>query len=159
MKLLNILSLDRIAHRLENNDKEELLRELVQRCVLGNEPPSGISPNDLDRIVEVLLEREGLGSTGIGDNVAIPHGKFFGLHNLVAGLGIHSTGIDYGALDGKPTQFFVVLLAPESSAGIHLKALARIARIFRDPGFRNRLLEAPDSQSVFDSIAEEDARH
>ena len=118
-----------------------------------------LKTSDRENLIEVLRDRESLGSTGIGDGVAIPHGKFPGLQTLAAGIGIHEKGIEFGALDGDKSKFFIVLLAPENSAGQHLKALARIARLFRDAGFRRRLMDAQTTQELFNLIAHEDARH
>ena len=159
MKLLELLSTDRVAYRLTASDKEGVLEELVQRCFLQDAENLGLKTDDRAGILEVLQEREALGSTGIGDGVAIPHGKFGPLTGLAAGIGIHEEGIDFGALDGNRSQFFVVLLAPEDSAGQHFKALARIARLFRDAGFKRRLLDASTTQDLYDLIAQEDARH
>ena len=159
MKLLELMSTDRVAYRLTASNKEAVLEELVQRCFIQDADNLGLKQEDQARILEVLKERESLGSTGIGDGVAIPHGKFPRLGNLAAGIGIHEGGVDFGALDGNNSQFFVVLLAPEDCAGQHLKALARIARLFRDAGFKRRLLDAQTTQELFDLIAQEDARH
>src|SRR5438045_4962397 len=92
------------------------------------------------KLTETLLEREKLGSTGIGEGVAIPHGKLPGLPGMLAAFGISRDGIDFEALDAKPTHLFFVLVAPENSAGLHLKALARVSRIFKQPDFRDRIL-------------------
>ena len=159
MKLLELMSTNRVAYRLTASDKESVLEELVQRCFIQDAENLGLREEDQNNILEVLKERESLGSTGIGDGVAIPHGKFPRLGTLAAGIGIHENGVDFGALDGNNTQFFVVLLAPEDCAGQHLKALARIARLFRDAGFKRRLIDAQTTQELFDLIAQEDARH
>jgi PTS system nitrogen regulatory IIA component len=106
----------------------------------------------------VLAEREKLNTTGIGEGVAIPHGKLAGLPRLYASFGVSRAGVDFSSIDGKPTQLFFALVAPENSAGIHLKALARISRLFRNPQFREAILLAPDSGRVYGLIAEEDAR-
>ncbi|MBL92926.1 MAG: PTS fructose transporter subunit IIA [Myxococcales bacterium] len=159
MKLLELMSTNRVAYRLTASDKEGVLKELVQRCFIQDAENLGLKEEDQSGILEVLKERESLGSTGIGDGVAIPHGKFPRLGHLAAGIGIHEGGVDFGALDGNESQFFVVLLAPEDCAGQHLKALARIARLFRDAGFKRRLIDAQTTQELFDLIAQEDARH
>ena len=156
MKLIDILPPERIVHRLQASSKPELLVELVQHGFLDG--GCGLSGDDADRVLQVIDERERLGSTGIGDGVAIPHGKLAGLAGLLAAFGIQEQGVDFGAADGKPSRFFVLLLAPENSANAHLKALARISRLFRDGGFRRRLLGAPDRQTLYDTLAREDAR-
>ena len=92
---------------------------------------------------KVLIEREQLASTAIGEGVAIPHGKLGAVGEIVACLGRAPTGVEFDSMDGQPTYLFFVLVAPESSTGAHLKALARISRVFKDPEFRRRLLAAP----------------
>jgi PTS system nitrogen regulatory IIA component len=159
MKLLDIVSTNRVAYRLTATDKESVLAELVDRCFIQDSDNLGLKKTQRDVVLSTLKEREALGSTGIGEGVAIPHGKIQGLQSLTAGIGIHEEGIDFGGLDGNKSRFFIVLLAPEDSAGQHLKALARIARLFRDAGFSRRLLDAENTQDLFDFIAQEDARH
>ena len=92
---------------------------------------------------KVLEERELLASTAIGDGIAIPHGKLDSVGRLVGALGRAVAGIEFDSIDGKPTHLVFMLVAPASSTGIHLKALARLSRLFRDAGFRKRLLDAP----------------
>jgi nitrogen PTS system EIIA component len=108
--------------------------------------------------VEVLREREKLGSTGIGEGVAIPHGKHAGLTQLLAAFGVSREGVDFEAIDGKPTHLFFALVAPENSAGVHLKALARISRLFKNPRFRAAILEAGSAADIHALIVQEDAR-
>jgi PTS system nitrogen regulatory IIA component len=106
----------------------------------------------------VLSEREKLNTTGIGEGVAIPHGKLAGLPRLYASFGVCREGVDFASIDGKPTYLFFALVAPENSAGIHLKALARISRLFRNREFREAILQAPDAGHIYSLISEEDAR-
>ncbi|MFO0585180.1 MAG: PTS sugar transporter subunit IIA [Anaeromyxobacter sp.] len=114
---------------------------------------------DPQKLLETLLEREKLGSTGIGDGVAIPHGKVAGLPGLIASFGRAPGGVDFRAIDGKPTYLFFTLFAPENSAGAHLKALARISRIFKNPAFRETILTAPDAPAIYRLIEAEDAKY
>jgi PTS system nitrogen regulatory IIA component len=114
---------------------------------------------DAQRLTEILLEREKLGSTGIGDGVAIPHGKVPGLPLLMACFGRARTGVDFKAIDGKPTHLFFALFAPENSAGAHLKALARISRIFKNPTFREAILKAAGATEIYRLIETEDAKY
>ncbi|HQC23908.1 MAG TPA: PTS sugar transporter subunit IIA, partial [Syntrophales bacterium] len=104
----------------------------------------------------VLLEREKLGSTGIGDGIAIPHGKLKGLERLVISFGRSRQGVDFDAIDGKPVHIFFLLMAPESSTGQHLKALAKISRMLKDPGFRSDLMAAENAEEIYRKIAEKD---
>ena len=107
-------------------------------------------------IEEILLERERLGSTGIGEGVAIPHGKLKGIKSLIACLARSKQGVPFDAQDGNVVSLFFVLLAPEGSAGNHLKALARVARLMHNDTFRQQLLAARDAVEIFDIVARED---
>ena len=118
MKILDIINEDLIKPDLSATSKEEALTELASLIAMNE----GL---DEDKIVGVLKEREKLGSTGIGDGIAIPHGKLKGLKKLVASFGRSKKGIDFQSIDGKPTHLFFLLMAPENTAGVHLKALAR----------------------------------
>jgi PTS system nitrogen regulatory IIA component len=109
-------------------------------------------------LLRVLIERERLASTAIGEGVAIPHGKL-PVPKLVGCVGISRRGVDFESMDGRPTHIFFVLVAPENSTGIHLKALARISRLFKDPDFRSRLLQARDAADMFRVLADEDAKY
>ena len=101
----------------------------------------------------------GSGSTAIGDGIAIPHGKLAGVSSIIGVFGRHVRGVDFDSLDGGPTHLFFLLVAPEDSASLHLKALARVSRLMKDPAFRERLSSAPDAAEIFRLIKEEDARH
>jgi PTS system nitrogen regulatory IIA component len=114
---------------------------------------------DAQKLVETLLDREKLGSTGIGEGVAIPHGKVPGLPGLTASFGRSVAGIDFRAIDGRPTHLFFALFAPENSAGAHLKALARTSRIFKNSAFRDSILRAPTSDDIYRLIEAEDAKY
>ena len=107
-------------------------------------------------MLHVLLERERLGSTGIGDGIAIPHGKLSGLEEMVVSFGRSREGIAFEAMDGKPVHLFFLLMAPENSAGQHLKALAKISRMLKDANFRKSLLEAKMHEDLFRIIAAKD---
>ena len=114
---------------------------------------------DTQKLVDTLLDREKLGSTGIGEGVAIPHGKVPGLPGLVASFGRSVPGVDFRAIDGRPTHLFFTLFAPENSAGAHLKALARISRIFKNAAFRDAIMKAADAAEVYRLIEAEDAKY
>jgi len=137
---------------LKGGTKEEVLTELVS--ALKN---AGLV-QDVGQAVGVILEREKLGSTGIGDGVAIPHGKMKGLNRILCVFGRSKEGIDFDAVDGKPVNIFFLLLAPEDSAGLHIQMLSRISRILRDPSFRKRLIEEGDDRDLFANIVEEDKK-
>ena len=110
-------------------------------------------------ILRVLLEREKLGSTGIGDGIAIPHGKLKQAGDILLIFGRSTKGIDYDALDGRKVHIFFLLIAPEEAFGIHLKMLGRISRILKDPAVRKCLLEAVDARAICDIIQEQDSRY
>ena len=152
MKITEFLHPESVIGSLQAKDKPGVMAELCGSLAkrVGGVPP--------EKLAEVLLDRERLSSTGIGDGVAIPHGKLAGLTSLVAAFGVSREGLDFDAIDGKPTLLFFALLAPENSAGVHLKALARISRLFKNPSFRKSILEAADAKAVFDLIASEDAK-
>ncbi len=152
MRITEFLSEDAVLARLSAKDKAGVLRELCEPICRR------LKEVDPERLVRVLSEREKLGSTGIGDGVAIPHGKLAGLPSVVASFGISAEGVDFQAIDGQPTHLFFALIAPEDSAGVHLKALARISRLFKNPSFRRQIVEAPDARVIFDLISTEDAK-
>ncbi|MFL5321845.1 MAG: PTS sugar transporter subunit IIA [Myxococcaceae bacterium] len=152
MKIAEFLSPLAVVADLSAQSKAEVLQELSRTLAKSN---PALRP---DRLVEVLQDREKLGSTGIGEGVAIPHGKLPGMSQLMASFGVSRNGIDFEAIDGKPTHLFFALVAPENSAGIHLKALARISRLFKNPAFRQNILQAKSSEEIYQLIAHEDSR-
>ncbi len=152
MKIMDILVRDAVILDVDSSDKAAVLQRLAA-AVAGAEP--GL---DAARLLQVLVERENLQSTGIGDGVAIPHGKLPGLHRLLAGFARSRRGVDFESIDGQPTYLFFLLVVPEHSGGMHLKALARISRFFRDAGFRKALMEAETREDVLRAIEEEDAK-
>ena len=153
MKIAEFLREDLTLPQLAASEKGAALAELSG--ALARAHPS----LDAAKLTETLLEREKLGSTGIGEGVAIPPGKLAGVPGLLAAFGRSVKGVDFQSIDGKPTQLIFVLFAPENSAGIHLKALARISRLFRSPAFRKSILEAGTAKQVYQLIADEDARY
>ncbi len=152
MKILDILDARRILSDLTSRSKEGVLRELVHTL---SQMETQVNE---EHTVEILLERESLGSTGIGEGVAIPHGKSKEVKRILASFGRSQTGLDFQSLDGKPAHLFFLLLAPENSAGMHLKALAQISRLLKDPGFRKRLLEARGAEEIYSIFAEGDEK-
>jgi PTS system nitrogen regulatory IIA component len=153
MKISEILDRDLLIPNLESKNKKGVLEELAGVLVDQGKLL------DLERVVEVLLDREKLGSTGIGDGIAIPHGKIRDLGGVVASFGRSQEGVDFESIDQKPTHLFFLLVAPENSAGMHLKALARISRLLKDPTFRKKLMEAGDKDELFQIISEEDSQY
>lgn len=153
MKILDILAPEAIVPALKATTKPDALRELA--TLLATLHPE----IDGSRLVQVLLDREALGSTAIGEGIAIPHGKLPGVTNVVAAFGRSEAGVDFDSLDGNPTRLFFLLVAPEDSAGIHLKALARVSRLLKDKGFRDRLVAGGTPEQLFAIIKEEDEKY
>lgn len=153
MKILDILAPEAIIPAMRATTKGDALQELAK--LLANLHP------EIDglRLVQVLLDREALGSTAIGEGIAIPHGKLPGVTNVVAAFGRSADGLEFDSLDGKPTRLFFLLVAPEDSAGIHLKALARVSRLLKDKSFRDRLATGGTQEQLFAVIKQEDEKY
>ena len=152
MKIIDLLNPSAIVANLEAVEKDAVLEELagaVSRVGKG-----------LDRgeVLRVLQERERLGSTGIGEGVAIPHGKLRNIDQLLLSFGRSKKGVGFDSLDGKPAQLFFLLLAPEESVGVHLKTLARISKLLKSPSVRQRLLGADSGDDLYRIIGEEEER-
>ncbi|MDH3257848.1 MAG: PTS sugar transporter subunit IIA [Deltaproteobacteria bacterium] len=152
MKLFDLLFPETIIEELKAGTKEEVIKELASVVAVSCEE---IAPMELSRI---LLERESLGSTGIGEGVAIPHGKYPGIKFLTGALGRSTKGVDFQSMDGKPAHLFFLLVAPENSAGLHLKALARISRLLKTERFRKKIMEAGSHVEMIEILREEDER-
>ena len=150
MKILDVLPKDAILADLKAQDKKGILEELV-------EPISRLKEVNQEELVRVLMERERLGSTGIGSGIGIPHGKLRDLDGLVLGFGLSRKGIDFESMDNRPTHIFFLLVTPENSTGLHLKLLARISKLLKHDPFRERLLKAADRDEIYAIIKEEDA--
>jgi nitrogen PTS system EIIA component len=153
MKITEILSSEMVLPDLKGNTKPEVLGELAAAL------SAQYSEIKLADLTAVLLERERLGSTAIGDGIAIPHGKLPRVTKILGAFGRHRAGVDFESLDGNPTQLFFVLVAPEDSASLHLKALARVSRLLKDDTFRTHLISAAGAAEIFKLIREEDAKY
>lgn len=153
MKILDILAPDAIIPAMRATTKSEALQELASMLAT-------LHPElDRARLIQVLLDREALGSTAIGEGIAIPHGKMPGASNVIAAFGRSPEGLPFDSLDGNPTRLFFLLVAPEDSAGIHLKALARVSRLLKDKSFRDRLAGGGTQEQLFAIIKEEDDKY
>ena len=150
MRLSEILEEAHIIPELKAKDKKEVLAELAE-AITSHEPSL-----DKGSLVKILMERERLGSTGIGDGVAIPHGKFHGVSQPVVSFGRSREGLDFESMDGQPAYLFFLLVAPENSASIHLKALAKIAKILKNSSFRKVLMEVPTRKELYQTIIQDD---
>lgn len=153
MRIVDLIRRDMVVPALAATSKSDIIRELASHLAAHNERLES------KQLAKVLVDRESLASTAIGEGVAIPHGKVPSLDEIVACIGRARDGVDFDSMDGKPTYLFFVMVAPENSTGAHLKALARISRVFKDGEFRRRLLEAPDASSMYEIISAEDAKY
>ncbi len=152
MKIMDILVRESVVVELESTTKDGVLAELTDAV-------SKARPDlDRGRLLTVLREREALQSTGIGEGVAIPHGKLPGIDGMVASFGRSTGGVDFDSIDGEPTRLFFLLVVPEHSGGQHLKALARISRFCRDASFREEMMRAQFPEDIFRALEEEDGR-
>lgn len=151
MKISEMLNPEAIVAELQATDKPKALAELTDTLIACN------PFLDRDRVIRVLQDREKLGSTGIGDGVAIPHGKLEGVPELILAFGRSSKGVEFESMDGNPAHLFFLLVAQEESVGIHLKALARMSKLLKDGSVRKKLLEATDQAAIYQAIRDEDA--
>ena len=150
MKIEEMLKPEYIIEALQSDKKRDVLLELLAPFL------KNYQKLDPEVTLSVLMEREKLGSTGIGEGIAIPHGKLAGLDNLIICFGRSAAGVDFNAMDGNPVHLFFLLLAPENSAGQHLKALAKISRMLKDSRFRAKLMEAKSRDDIFGMISQQD---
>jgi len=148
MRILDFLKKENCVPALSSQDKEEVLRELCDILVKNGEVKDG------DAIYEAVINREKLGSTGIGDHVAIPHAKSVGVDSLVAAFGVSKKGIEYYAVDDKPVRLVFLLLASENSTGAHLKALARVSRLLRNKAVCEKLRGTDQSDALYALLTE-----
>lgn len=153
MKVVDFLQPDCVIPEIQGTNKAEVLPWMTAFLARHQ---AGIDSAVLYRVIE---ERESLGSTAIGDGIAIPHGKLENLDRLVGVLGRSVAGMAFDSIDGKPTHIVFMLVAPADAAGVHLKALARLSKLFRDSTFRQRLIEAADGDAMYRAILEEDAKY
>ena len=152
MKIDDILKKDSIIANLAGTNKEEVLREITdflqKLCLI----------KDKETLFNTLMEREKLGSTGIGENVAIPHGKSDELSQIVTVFGRSLKGLDFESLDQKPVHFVCMVIAPSNSTGQHLKALARISRLFKNQDLREGILKLQDANQIYSLLLEADSK-
>jgi len=153
MRISELINEKFIVPELKAKTKKGVLKELVNNLASSE---NKVNPEELLR---VLLEREKLGSTGIGEGIAIPHGKLKNIDKLILSFGKSIEGVDFESMDGKPVHLFFLLVAPENSAGTHLKALARISRLLKDPKFRQRLMDASAPEDIYKTIVQEDEKY
>jgi len=143
MNILDMLKREFIIKDLQATGKRDVLEELVHVFADQN---GGM---DRETMVQVLLEREKLGSTGIGDGIAIPHGKLAGIEEILVGFGRSRAGVDFNSLDGRPVHLFFLIIAPDTSSAQYLKVLAKISRMLKDSKMRKDLLEAVSADDLY----------
>ncbi len=154
MKLMDFLSKKSIVAQINSTKKEDVLKELVDLLINAGE----LEKSSRNKVIDALLERESLGSTAIGQGIAIPHAKTDAVSNLVGAFALSKKGVDFDSLDGEAVYIFFLLLAAQDSAGPHLKALARISRLFKDKYFRDNLRSCTNEQDIIKVISQEDEK-
>jgi PTS system nitrogen regulatory IIA component len=154
MKIMDFLNKKAVTVNLSATDKEGVITELVSLLTGATD-----IVQSKDELIKAVLSRESLGSTGIGQGIGIPHAKSQSVKQLVAAFGLSQKGVNFDSLDGEPAYIFFLLIAPEESAGPHLKALARISRMLKDKYFRDLLKKAKSEQEILRIIQEEDAKN
>jgi PTS system nitrogen regulatory IIA component len=149
MKILEVLHKETIITDLKSTDKKEVLEELAA-------PVATMTGVDREKLVRILMEREKLGSTGIDGGIGIPHGKLKALDSPVIGFGLSKKGVNFESMDGRPTHIFFLLCTPENSTGLHLKLLARISRLLKNEGLKNKLKKVSTKEEVISIIEADD---
>jgi PTS system nitrogen regulatory IIA component len=152
MKIMDFLKEEAVISNLEGKTKDAVLEEMASLLANGTQE---IDPN---RLKQAILEREELGSTALGEGIAIPHGRLNGIRRVYGVFARSIDGVDFSSPDGKFTHLFFLLVAPENSAASHLKALARVSRLLKDASFRSRVLQLGSRYEIFAAIREEDSK-
>ena len=153
MKITDILKKEYIIEDLVSSDKESTLDELSSFL-----KDKGMISNK-ETLQSALMEREALGSTGIGENVAIPHAKISAIDQIITVFGRSIKGIEFDSLDKKPVHFIYLVLAPMNSSGQHLKVLARISRLLKNKSLRESIISATEANQIYAIIADEDSKY
>ncbi len=153
MKIMDYLNEEWVIPDLKGTDKPSILKELSG--VLAK----ACQASSVEELFQVLLDREKLGSTGIGEGIAIPHGRLKKLKRFYICFGRSVQGVDFDSIDRKPSQLFFLVMAPENSAVDNLKLLSRIVTLLKEPSFKKRLMEARSQKELFQIISEEDEKY
>lgn len=150
MKLGDVLNENLIKIPLQKSDKKEIITEMIDVLTTSGKIV------DRNKVLQAVLEREQMMSTGIGNSVAIPHGKSQGVQELVVGLGITPQDVNFDALDGKPVRIVFMLVGPEKSSSVHIKMLSRISRLLNQSSFRKKLIDSKSGSDVIRIIQDEE---
>jgi PTS system nitrogen regulatory IIA component len=150
VKLADILRESCVVADIKGVTKREILFEMVETLKKAK------LIDDIEPVVEIIMEREKLGSTGIGDGVAIPHGKMKKLNTILCVAGRSKEGVNFDAVDRRLVHIFFLVLAPEDSASMHLKVLSRISKVLRDQSFKKNILKLADAHDIYTNIIEAD---
>ncbi len=148
MALIDQISEDVVKVPLEQTNKTDVIRELLDILTDAGKL------SDSDRAYNALLERESQGSTGLEYGIAVPHAKTDAVETLTIAIGISPDGIEFGAMDGRPSKLFVLLLAPPGQSGPHIEALAEIARLSRSEAFLRALISSKSPANVLELLRE-----
>ncbi len=154
MKITDFLCRDAVTNDLKASTKAEVIAEMAGLLVEAG----AIEKKHKAKIIETLMAREALGSTAIGQGIAIPHGKSEAAEKMVAALAVSRKGVNFDSLDGELSYIFFLLIAPIDSAGPHLKILAQISRLLKDKFFRDSLKDTKSGKEMLDLVSQEDAR-
>lgn len=152
MKIAEILQEQCVVADIRGKTKKEIITELVEALANAR------LVKDVEPVVNVVMDREKLGSTGIGNGVAVPHGKLKNINNIMCAFGRSQNGVDFDAVDRAPVHIFFLVLAPEDSASLHLKVLSRITKILRDQSLRKKIIKLSNVHELYMSILEEDEK-
>jgi len=152
LKIAEILQEQCVVADIRGKTKKEIITELVEALANAR------LVKDVEPVVNVVMDREKLGSTGIGNGVAVPHGKLKNINNIMCAFGRSQNGVDFDAVDRAPVHIFFLVLAPEDSASLHLKVLSRITKILRDQSLRKKIIKLTNVRELYTSILEEDEK-
>ena len=150
MQLSDIINKNNVIPALKAKDKKGVLEELAESMA------SQELSVEKNALVKILMEREQLGTTGIGDGVAIPHGKLNTIDRPLISFGRSKDGLDFDSMDGQPSYLFFLLVAPDNSSGVHLQILAKIAKLLKNSAFRKELMDAAGREELHQTIIQTD---
>ncbi len=153
MKLRDILTEDRVKIPLEETEKDGIIKELVGLV------SRSLKVENEAQLLQAVLEREAVMSTGVGDEVAIPHAKTEGVDEIAAALGITKEPVEFNSLDDKPVRLVWLIVGPQDKTGPHLKALSRISRLMHKKEFRDRLIQTKIAKELIEVITNEEEKY